>query len=160
MDAARAEYAPTLGLQSSLTATSVTPGTARVNQWNIAAVLGFSLWDGGARGAAVRTERANRAIADQQLESVRRALSVEVAQARRGVALAEAQQLTARRAREAAALTDQLTGEAFREGVGTSLELVQSAEELREAERTLALRELELVQARVDSLMAEAECAW
>lgn len=157
--AARAEYAPTLGLQGSLTATSVTPGTARVNQWNIAAVLSLDVWDGGARGAGGRAARADRAVAEQQLEAVRRTLEVEVAQARRGVALAEAQQLTALRARDAAALTDQLTGESFREGLGTSLELVQSAVELREAERTLALRELDLVQARVESLMAEAECA-
>jgi outer membrane protein TolC len=158
VDAARAAYVPTLGLQSSLTATTVTPGTARVNQWNISAVLAFDLWEGGARGATVRAARADLAVAEQQLEAVRRTLAVEVAQARRGVALAEALRLTASRAREAAAVTDQLTGEAFREGVGTSLELVQSAEELREAERTLALRELDLVQARVDALMAEAEC--
>ncbi|NMO17253.1 TolC family protein [Pyxidicoccus fallax] len=159
LGASRAAYAPTLGLESSLTATTVTPGTARVNQWNIAAVLAFDVWDGGARGATVRSARADVAVAEQQLEAVRRTLAVEVARARRGVALAEARRLTASRAREAAALTDQLTGEAFREGVGTSLELVQSAEELREAERTLALRELDLVQARVESLMAEAECA-
>ncbi|MFY0524368.1 TolC family protein [Archangium gephyra] len=126
--------------------------------WNIAAVLEVPLWDGGVRGATVRAERANLAVAEQQLESVRRALDVEVEQARRGVALAEALRVAARRARDAAARTDALTQEAFREGVGTSLELVQSAEELREAERTLALRELDLVQARVEALMVEAAC--
>ena len=155
---ARAAYVPRLGVQSSLTALSVDPGVARVSVWNIAAVLEVPLWDGGVRGATVRAERANLAVAEQQLESVRRALDVEVEQARRGVALAEALRVAARRARDAAARTDALTQEAFREGVGTSLELVQSAEELREAERTLALRELDLVQARVEALMVEAAC--
>lgn len=155
---ARAAYVPRLGVQSSLTALSVDPGVARVSVWNIAAVLEVPLWDGGVRGATVRAERATLAVAEQQRESVRRALEVEMEQARRGVALAEALRVAARRARDAAALTDALTQEAFREGVGTSLELVQSAEELREAERTLALRELDLVQARVEALMVEAAC--
>jgi outer membrane protein TolC len=155
---ARAAYVPRLGVQSSLTALSVDPGVARVSVWNIAAVLEVPLWDGGVRGATVRAERANLDVAEQQLESVRRTLDVEVEQARRGVALAEALRVAARRARDAAARTDDLTQEAFREGVGTSLELVQSAEELREAERTLALRELDLVQARVEALMVEAAC--
>ncbi|WP_257457932.1 TolC family protein [Archangium lipolyticum] len=155
---ARAAYVPTLGVQSSLTAISVDPGVARVSTWNIAAVLEVPIWDGGTRGATERAERANLAVAGEQLESVRRTLGVEVARARRGVALAEALRLTARRARDAASQTDTLTQEAFREGVATSLELVQSAEELREAERTLALRELDLVQARVEALMVEAEC--
>jgi outer membrane protein TolC len=155
---ARAAYVPRLGVQSSLTAISVDPGVARVSVWNIAAVLEVPLWDGGTRGATVGAERANLAVAEQQLESVRRTLDVEVEQARRGVALAEALRVAARRARDAAARTDALTQESFREGVGTSLELVQSAEELREAERTLALRELDLVQARVEALMVEAAC--
>ncbi|HEX8702855.1 MAG TPA: TolC family protein [Myxococcaceae bacterium] len=157
--ASRTEYAPTLGVQSTLTAITVTPGLARVNSWNIAAVLELPFWDGGARGATVRAERANLTLAEQRLESVLRALELELSQARRGVALAEALRQAAERSREAAALTDSLTQEAFREGVGTSLELVQSAVELREAERTLALRELDLVQARVEALMVEATCA-
>jgi outer membrane protein TolC len=156
---ARTEYAPTLGVQSTLTAITVNPGFAQVNSWNILALLELSFWDGGARGATVRAERANLTLAEQQLENVLRALELELAQARRGVALAEALRQAAERSREAAAQTDSLTQEAFREGVGTSLELVQSAVELREAERTLALRELDLVQARVEALMVEATCA-
>jgi multidrug efflux system outer membrane protein len=156
--AARAAYLPSLGVQSSLTGLTVDPGTARVSSWNISAVLEVPIWDGGARGATVRAERANVSVAGQQLESVRQALEVEVAQARRGVALAEALRVAAERARATAAQAEELTREAFREGVGTSLELVQSAGELREAERTLALRELDLVQARVEALLAEASC--
>jgi outer membrane protein TolC len=156
--AARAAYLPSLGIQSSLTALTVDPGAARVSLWNIAAVLEVPLWEGGARGATVRAEQAGVSVAGQQLESVRLALEVEVAQARRGVALAEALRVAAERTRAAAARAEELTREAFREGVGTSLELVQSAAELREAERALALRELELVQARVEALLAEAAC--
>ncbi|MDY7229518.1 TolC family protein [Hyalangium rubrum] len=156
---ARTEFVPALGLQSTVTAITVDPGFARVNSWNIVALLELPLWDGGARGATVRAERANLSLAEQRLESVRRALELELSQARRGVALAEALRRAAERSREAASQTEVLTREAFREGVGTSLELVQSAVELREAERTLVLRELELVQARVEALMAEAACA-
>jgi outer membrane protein TolC len=158
LDGARLSYAPSLGLQSSFVALTVDPGFARVRTWNVAAVLEVPLFDGNARAATVRAQEAALQQAEGQLEQVERTVSVEVLQARRAVALAEAFREAALRGREAAAQTDTLTREAFRQGVGTSLELVQSALELRQAERTLALRELDLVQARVDTLLAEASC--
>ena len=45
-------------------------------------------------------------------------------------------------------------------GRGSSLELVQSAQALRQADVVLATREFELVQARLDSLLTEASCDW
>ena len=55
---------------------------------------------------------------------------------------------------------DQLTRRSFEVGRGSSLELVQSAQALRQADVVLATREFELVQARLDSLLTEASCDW
>jgi hypothetical protein len=43
-------------------------------------------------------------------------------------------------------------------GRATSLELVQSAAALRQAELTLSLREFERLAAQVDALLTEARC--
>ena len=86
--------------------------------------------------------------------------SLEVAQARRGIAAAASLVTTAEASRALAARTEQLSRRAFDVGRGSSLELVQSAAALRAAELTLALRELELVQARLDAFFTEAVCAW
>ncbi|MFP2923854.1 TolC family protein, partial [Pyxidicoccus sp. 3LG] len=62
--------------------------------------------------------------------------------------------------RDLAERTDRLTRRAFEVGRGSSLELVQSAAALRQAELTLVLREFELVQARLGAYLTEARCDW
>ena len=74
--------------------------------------------------------------------------------------MAEALVKTAIESRDLAERTDQLTRRAFEVGRGSSLELVQSAAALRQAELTLVLREFELVQARLDAFLTEARCDW
>jgi hypothetical protein len=63
-------------------------------------------------------------------------------------------------ARALAAETDRLTRVGYVEGQGTSLELVIAAAGLREADITLALREFDLVKARVLAVLALANCPW
>jgi hypothetical protein len=63
-------------------------------------------------------------------------------------------------ARDLAAENDRLTRAAYVEGRGTSLELVAAAQTLRETEIQLALRDFELVRARVLAVLTLATCPW
>jgi len=157
---ASAGYLPTLGLQSSLQAVTTDPDFGRFSTWSISAVLTVPLWEGGLRGGLVRERAGIEKQAEQTLEGSRRDVSVEVAQARRSVEVAEALVKTAAESRELADRTDRLTRRSYEVGRGSSLELVQSGAALRQAELTLALREFELVQARLDAFLTEARCDW
>jgi outer membrane protein TolC len=118
------------------------------------------LWEGGSREGLV-TERAGIASqAEATLDDTRRTLSIEVTQARRGIGVAEALLKSAAEARALAARTDQLTRRSFEIGRASSLELVQTAAALRQADIALATREFELVQARLDAILTEATCNW
>ena len=157
---ARAGYLPTLGLTSSLFGYTADPGFGRVATWNIAAVLSVPIWEGGAREGLVRERAGIETQAAESLESTRRQVSFEVARARRGVAVSESLLKSAREARALAERTDQLTRRSFEIGRASSLELVQTAAALRQADITLATREFELVQARLDAVLTEATCNW
>lgn len=162
--AARAQaslgYLPTLGLASSAFAYTRDPGLGRVSTWNIAAVLSVPLWEGGLREGLVRERAGAEQQAAAQLEGTRRSASLEVARARRGVAVAEQLLGSAEAARALAARTDELTRRSFEIGRASSLELVQTAAALRQADIALATREFELVQARLDAVLTEATCNW
>lgn len=153
-------YAPTLGVTSTVFGYTTQTDFGRLATWNISAVLSVPLWEGGFREGLV-TERAGvTAQAEASLEANRRQVRLEVTQALRRVSVAEALTATAREARADAAQLDLLTRRAFEVGRGSSLELVQSAAVLRQADVLLATREFELVQARLDVLMTEARCDW
>lgn len=153
-------FLPTLSAGSTL-GTSITDATgaeARTT-WNIQAILSVPIWDGGVRYGQ-RREAA--AIADQSatsLEALRRRNSVALAQTRRGVAVAEDTQRVAQQSRDLAFEVDRLTRAAYQTGKGTSLDLVTSATALRQAEVNLAVAELGVVQARIDNLLALANCS-
>lgn len=155
-----AGYLPTLGLTSNLSAVTTTPGPLSFPFWNISAVISVPIWEGGLREGLVRERRGVEQQAAASLEETRRNVEVEIAQARRSVEVAEALVEASRAARDLARETDRLTRRAFEVGRGTSLELVQSAVVLRQAELALALREFELVQARIDAFLTVARCNW
>jgi outer membrane protein TolC len=157
---ASAGYLPTLGVSSTLFGLTTDPGVGRFATWNVAAVLSVPLWEGGGRAGLVRERAGAEEQAAAALESARRDVELEVARARRGVDVAEALVKTATESRDLAERTDRLTRRAFEVGRGSSLELVQSAAALRQAELTLVLREFELVQARLDAFLTEARCDW
>jgi len=124
----------------------------------VSAVLSIPIWDGGARYGALRSARALREQATLQVESARRGATVGIEQARRAISVAEAALDVARQARKLASDVDQLTQTAYRAGQGTSLELVIAASGLRQAEVELALREFEVVRARLEALFSLARC--
>jgi outer membrane protein TolC len=153
-------YYPTLALQSTTVAATVDPGFAQVPTWNIGAALVLPFWDGGVREGRLRQARAEAEIARQVVVGLERSASVEVLQSRRAVEVAQAARDIAVRSRDLAEESDRLTRRSFEVGSGTSLELVQSAGALRQAELQLVLREFQLQEAKVTAYLAEAACDW
>jgi outer membrane protein TolC len=156
------QFLPTVGASSTVAYSTLyagIPGEATTT-WNILGILTVPLWDGGLRYGSLRQMRALEDEALQTLESLRRQAIIQVEQARRDVGVAEEARKVAAAARALAAETDRLTRVGYIEGQGTSLELVIAAAGLREADITLALREFDLVKARVLAILALANCPW
>jgi outer membrane protein TolC len=154
------QFAPTVNFQSSVSTTTLDTGAQPNTTWNVQAMLVVPIWDGGARYGNLRDAHTKEDVAVQNLEASRRKAAIEVTQARRGVTVSEDKRRVAAAARDLAAETDRLTRLAFQEGRGTSLELVAAAQALRESEIQLALRDFELVKARVLAVLALASCPW
>ncbi|MBK6691626.1 MAG: TolC family protein [Myxococcales bacterium] len=153
----RYQYFPTINAQSNLRANSRSPQTSPT--WEILGVLNFPLWEGGARYGAMKTAEADIVRSESTLTSLRRSANVEVGQAMRGVGVAEQSRKVASDSRALAAEAERLARAGFLEGQGTSLELVLAAQALRQAEVTLALKEFELVRARLAALLAASNCS-
>ena len=154
------QYAPTLELSSTAVAFTVEEGFAEVPVWNVGAALVLPFWEGGAREGQLRRTRAEVEVARQDVVALERNVTVEVAQARRAVEVAAATRDIASRERGLAEENDRLTRRSFEVGTGTSLELIQTAAALRQAELELVVREFELEQARVQAFLSEAACEW
>lgn len=154
------QFAPTINLQSAVATTTADTGAAPNTTWNVQAVLSVPLFEGGARYGNLRDVRAQEIQAQERLEQQRRKAIIEIEQARRGVSVAEERRRVASAARDLAAETDRLTQASYREGRGTSLELVTAAQALREAEIQLALRDFDVVKSRVLAVLALASCPW
>ncbi len=154
------QFSPMIDVRSNMNTTTLDTGAAPRTTWNVQAVLTVPIWDGGARYGNMRTQQALENSALQKLEAQRRKATIEVAQAQRGVSVAEERRRVAAQTRDLAAENDRLTRTAYLEGRGTSLELVTAAQALREAEIQLALRDFELVRARVLAVLVLASCPW
>jgi multidrug efflux system outer membrane protein len=157
---AKLQFSPMLDVRSTLATTTIDTGAAPNTTWNVQAVLTVPIWDGGARYGALRDTSAQAVIAGERLEAAHRQATVQVTQAQRAVRVAEDRKQVAEQTRDLAVENDKLTRAAFQDGRGTSLELVAAAQALREAEIQLALREFELVRARVLAILALASCPW
>ncbi|CAM4251744.1 TolC family protein [Corallococcus soli] len=154
------QYAPTLDLTSNTTALTVNPGFAEVPIWNIGASLVLPFWDGGAREGRLRQTRGQLEQARADVVSLERDVVVEVTQAKRAVQVSQATRELADRERKLAEENDRLTRRSFEVGTGTSLELVDAAGALRQAELELVIRDFQLRQAQVDAFLSEAACEW
>jgi outer membrane protein, multidrug efflux system len=154
------QFLPTVDLRSSMSTTTIDTGAAPNTTWNVQAVLTVPIWDGGARYGFRRDAHAQTAIARERAVAQWRQANVEVTQARRAVGVAGDRQRVAQQARDLAAENDRLTRASYAEGRGTSFELVQTAQQLRTAEIELAVRDFDLVRARVLAVLALATCPW
>jgi outer membrane protein TolC len=150
-------HAPTLDVVSDLGYTSQ-PQAARPLSWSIGAVLTVPIYDGGLLSAQRDVNRANVEVARQQLTDSSRRAQLQVIQAQRSVEVAEANFGVSRQARDIAADSARLSRIAFMHGTGTSFDLVDSASRLRLAEIDLTIKEFEVVKARLEALLALANC--
>jgi outer membrane protein TolC len=153
-------FLPTVGLSSTLSATSPVSSGYPNPLWNVQASLDVPIWDGGIRYGNLRNARAAEDIAAQQLESLRRQAIIQVEQAQRQLTVAEASDRVAAEQRDLAQQNDTMTQTAYTAGQGTSLELVTASEAHRQAEINLALQDFNVVKARLLALLALATCPW
>lgn len=153
-------YAPTLDLVSDLTYTNQdVTNNGRPVQWSIGAVLSIPIFDGGRLAAERRIGWAGAEQARQQLTETSRQAHLEVVQAQRAVEVAIANYEVSRNARAIAEESARLSRIAFMHGTGTSFDLVESARRLRLAELDLAVREFEVLRARITALLALSNCS-
>ena len=153
------QFSPTVNLQSTINYSDdalAIPNTT----WNIQGVLTIPLWDGGARYGALRTARAQKDETEQNLIAARRTAIIQIEQARRQVTVADDSRRVAVDAETHAQQVDHMTQIGFLTGQGTSLDLVISAASLRQAQINRALRDFDLVRAKIDALLALADCQW
>jgi len=154
------QFSPTVDVRSGMNTTSIVVPNAPNTTWNIQAVLTVPIWDGGARYGNLRDTKAQEVQAENRLEAARRQAQIQVTQAHRAVSVAEDRRKVAVATRDLAIENDRLTRTSYLEGRGTSLELITAAQALREAEIQLAVRDFDLVRARVAAVLALAICPW
>jgi outer membrane protein TolC len=123
-------------------------------------VLNVPLYDGGARYGAMRDARAAVEQSRQALVSARLGAIVGSAQALRAVGVLQSSREVARQQRDLAERIDRRTREGYAQGLGTSLDLVTSAQALRQAQTNLALLDFQVGRARASAVLTNAECVY
>ncbi|HEX3344748.1 MAG TPA: TolC family protein, partial [Polyangiaceae bacterium] len=131
-------FSPSLSVGSQATASTVAV-LAPLDTWSVQAVLTVPLYDGGVRYGALKDSRAALEQARQALITARVNAVVSATQAQRSVSVYEASRQVAQEQRDLAARIDQRTREGYARGAGTSLDLVVSAQSLRQADINLVL---------------------
>ncbi|HWA74901.1 MAG TPA: TolC family protein [Polyangiaceae bacterium] len=152
-------FIPTVKLGSDLAYTQ--PRSAINNEhvtWSIYGALNWNIYDGGVRTGNRESRRADLDLSRQNVSDVRRRAQIEVNQAIRGVEVASANLAVSTRSREIASETARLTQVAYLNGTGTSFDLVDSARRLRAAELDLAIKEFQVLRAKIAALLALATC--
>ncbi|HMI90599.1 MAG TPA: TolC family protein, partial [Polyangiales bacterium] len=76
------------------------------------------------------------------------------------VAVTESARTVAQQQRDLARSIDARIRQGYAGGLGTSLDLVTSAQSLRQAENRLAQLELDVAKARAGAVLARAECMY
>ena len=156
---ARIAFAPSLGVSTQVGyASEVTLGPNTT--WLFGATVTLPIYEGGLRQAALRDAIAASVQARQALQSLRIGAMIEAARATRAVAVDTSARDVAKQQRDLAARIDTRTRDGYARGVGTSLDLVTSAQALRQAEINLALLEFQLAQACAGAVLVTAECVY
>jgi multidrug efflux system outer membrane protein len=156
---AELQFSPSLSVASQLNY-STEPVLAPTTTWSLGGLLNVPLFEGGARYGALRDSRAALEQARQALVSTRLSAIVGSAQALRAVGVLTDSRDVAKIQRDLAARIDQRTRDGYAHGLGTSLDLVISAQALRQAEISLALLEFQVAMGRANAVLVNAECAY
>jgi outer membrane protein TolC len=152
-------YLPTLDAVSTFTLLTPASGiNNRHETWTIGGVLNWNIYDGGLRGGQRTAAQAGVDAAQANLVERKRNASVEVTQALRLVQVAEANLAVAAKTREIDAETARLSKISFLNGSGTSFDLVTTESQLRVAETDLAVKEFDVMQAKIAALLALSTC--
>jgi multidrug efflux system outer membrane protein len=152
-------FAPSVSVGSQLARASeavLNPLTT----FNVQAVLSIPLYDGGARYGTLKDRRAALEQARQALVAARIGAFVSATQAQRSVSVYETSRKVAQEERDLAASVDSRTRDGYARGAGTSLDLVVSAQSLRQSEINLVLLEVQVGEARANAALANAECVY
>lgn len=152
-------YFPTIDAVSSLTYWD--PESAVNNKhvtWSVGGVLSWTIYDGGLRSGTKEQRVAESRIATEQLTDTKRAARMEVTQAFRNVKFTEATLVVAARTREVAAETARLSKISYLNGSGTTFDLVDTAQKLREAQVDYTIKEFDVLRARIAAVLALAAC--
>lgn len=154
-------YGPTLDFNSVLGYTSDPDRSANGKHvtWTIGATLNWPLFDGLNRVGDRQRAEAETLIARENLNAGKRNALIQVVQANRAIEVAQANLAVYRRARDVAKESARLSTVAFVNGTGTSFDLNDTAAKLRAAEIDLAIREFELVRARITAFIAQSDCS-
>jgi outer membrane protein TolC len=152
-------FAPSASISTTLAVANQTSSISASNAtWSLQAVLTVPLWDGGARYGGLKIAQVTAEQAKIKLDATLRAATFEVAQAVRGVAVAEQSRKVSEQSRDLAREAARLAQRAYEVGTGTSFDLVDTAQKQRAAELDLALKEFQLIKARIAALLAASSC--
>jgi outer membrane protein TolC len=152
-------FAPSLVVSSTVQYSNA-PVLAPNTTWSAGALVNVPLYDGGVRYGALRDAKAALEQARQALVSTRLTAVVASARAHRDVGVLARTRDVAQDQRDLAARIDARTRDGYARGLGTSLDLVISAQALRQAEINLAILEFQVEDARANAILVDAECAY
>jgi len=152
-------FAPSLVLTSTAQYSSA-PVLSPNQTWSAGAILNVPIYDGGVRYGALKDTRAALEQSRQALAAARLSAIVVSEQARRAVGVLEHTRDVARDQRDLAARIDARIRDGYAHGLGTSLDLVVSAQSLRQADINLAILEFQVDDARANAVLANAECTY
>jgi multidrug efflux system outer membrane protein len=156
---AKLELSPSISASSTLSHSNVAV-LGPLTTWDVGAVLNVPLYDGGGRYGRLRAARAQAEEARQALVSARIDAVIASEQTKRSVAVIEAERDVAREQRDLAAVVDGRTRDGYARGIGTSLDLITSAQALRLADISLAVLDFQVAEARANAVLIDAECVY
>jgi outer membrane protein TolC len=156
---AELEFVPSVAISSALLYSSA-PVLSPATTWSFSGVLTVPIYDGGARYGALKDARAALEQARQALARTRLDAVVASEQAQRAVSVLGQSRDVAKQQRDLAERIDQRTRDGYAHGLGTSLDLVVSAQALRQADINLAILEFQVDQARANAVLINAECLY
>jgi len=156
---AQLRFAPTLSVSSQASDANVST-LGPTATWSLGATISIPLYDGGVRDGSLRKARAELDQARQALTQTRVAAIVDAGRADRAVGVAIQSRDVAKRERDLAAQVDARVRQGYAAGLGTSLDLVASAQALRQADIGLATAEFQVARARASAVLAHAECVF
>jgi len=152
-------FAPYLGVESKF-ATSNVSVLGPKTTWDLGATITLPLYDGGARYGVLRDARAALEQSREALVTAKLSAVVGSAQASRLVGVRQASRDVAQQQRDLAKRIDDRTRDGYAHGLGTSLDLVTSAQALRQAEIDLAILDFQVAEARADAVLTNGECLY